>query len=431
MNTIERFVRSYSRQFDFYEKVSQLCAQQCEAELESLGVKAIVTYRAKRPDKLEAKLKNRASKGRKYQSDEDIYGNIIDLAGVRIALYFPGDREEVGKFIKSRFEVIRPVRVFPRDSETVSGKRFSGYSAYHYIVNLKKNRLAVPQQRYSNTPIEIQVASVLMHAWAEVEHDLVYKPAHGTLSDDEYAILDELNGLVLSGEIALERLQKALEVRVAGKSRRFSNHYELAAYLLEAARPITKGLADELSIGRVDLLFQLLVRVGMDRPDKIEPVIRELKTISERRPLAEQITDAILRANRELYDTYQEIRAEQDVKTPYTIAKSKVLASRRQEAIGLFLSRWIELENVMLDLARQKRPGISTLRLRRMLLLYFGRLGIADSGMLKDIDRLRRLRNMLVHGIELPSAEVLVQESKSLEKLIRDLRRIYNRGKSK
>ena len=44
-----------------------------------------------------------------------------------------------------------------------------------------------------------------MHAWSEVEHDLIYKPLQGTLSKEELAILDELNGLVLAGEIALER----------------------------------------------------------------------------------------------------------------------------------------------------------------------------------------------------------------------------------
>lgn len=32
-------------------------------------------------------------------------------------------------------------------------------------------------------------------------HDLVYKPLQGTLSDEELAILDELNGLVLAGKL--------------------------------------------------------------------------------------------------------------------------------------------------------------------------------------------------------------------------------------
>lgn len=431
MDIVEIFIGNYSRQFDFYQKVSQLCAQQCEAGLESLGIKAIVTYRAKRTDKLEEKLRNRIRNGQQYQSATDIYSDIIDLAGVRIALYFPGDREEVGKFVKSQFEVIQPVREFPQDSkEKVSGKRFSGYSAHHYIVNLKKSSLSTGQQRYSNTPIEIQVASVLMHAWAEVEHDLVYKAVHGTLSEDEYAILDELNGLVLSGEIALERLQKAVEKRVGGKSREFSNHYELAAYLLEAARPITKGLAGELSIGRVDTLFELLVEVGMNRTDKIAPLIKDLKTISEKRPLAEQIIDAILRANPELYKRYANIRNEQDVRTPYTMVKGKMLANRKQEAIGLFVGKWIELENIMSEMVAQKMPGARALKIRGMLPLYFERLKIVDREIMDEIRRIRRLRNMLVHGREIPSTEVLMQEIKSLEVLINNLKRMYDTGKS-
>jgi hypothetical protein len=56
VDLVNTFIGNYSRQFDFYQKVSQLCAQQCEAGLESLGIKAIVTYRAKRPDKLAEKL---------------------------------------------------------------------------------------------------------------------------------------------------------------------------------------------------------------------------------------------------------------------------------------------------------------------------------------------------------------------------------------
>ena len=87
------------------------------------------------------------------------------------------------------------------------------------------------QRRYAEASIEIQVASVLVHAWAEVEHDLVYKPLSGTLSEDEYAILDELNGLVLAGEISLERLQRAAKQRLSNVGERFNNHYELADYI--------------------------------------------------------------------------------------------------------------------------------------------------------------------------------------------------------
>lgn len=75
-----------------------------------------------------------------------------------------------------------------------------------------------------------------MHAWSEVEHDLDYKPLAGPLSWGEHAILDELNGLVLAGEIALERLQDAGQSRVASAGSSFANHYELASYLAREAR---------------------------------------------------------------------------------------------------------------------------------------------------------------------------------------------------
>ena len=43
-------------------------------------------------------------------------------------------------------------------------------------VQLKGASLGTAQQRYAEARVEIQVACVFMHAWSEVEHDLVYKP---------------------------------------------------------------------------------------------------------------------------------------------------------------------------------------------------------------------------------------------------------------
>jgi len=71
------------------------------------------------------------------------------------------------------------------------GRRFSGYGAQHYHVRLKN-------KAYEADRIEIQVASVLMHAWAEVEHDLLYKQLTGDPSPSERALLDQINGLVLT-----------------------------------------------------------------------------------------------------------------------------------------------------------------------------------------------------------------------------------------
>ncbi len=230
MSVTESFLERYTREFDFFREAARICAQKCEAALVQSGIRAIVTYRAKNPERLRDKVGAR-NKEKKYKRTDQIFKDIVDLAGVRIALYFPGDMEEVERLTQTIMDVEESKRFPDKDVEPAYSKRFSGYSARHYRVKLRSADLSDIDKRYSHALIEIQVASILVHAWAEVEHDLVYKPLSGKLSEDEYAILDELNGLVLAGEIALERLQRAGEQRVRTAKERFSNHYELADYI--------------------------------------------------------------------------------------------------------------------------------------------------------------------------------------------------------
>jgi hypothetical protein len=153
-----------------------------------------------------------------------------------------------------------------------------------------------------------------MHAWAEVEHDLVYKHLQGKLSENEYAILDELNGLIIAGEIALERLQKAGEARVTTGGRAFSNHYDLAAHLLNAAGPTLKGPVADRALGRVDLLFDLLNKLSLSKPDLLCPYVTTLHPDTERRPLAEQIIDQLLAEDDSRYKIYEDVRLNRPVR---------------------------------------------------------------------------------------------------------------------
>src|SRR5690606_18152743 len=138
----------------------------------------------------------------RYHSLEDILEDVVDLAGVRVSLYFPSERDIIDEIITDIFNVEKK-KIFPTEAHTPKhAKRFSGYWATHYRIRFSgENR----EKQNRDIIAEIQVASVLMHAWSEVEHDLVYKPYSGNLSKEELSILDEINGMVLSGEIALER----------------------------------------------------------------------------------------------------------------------------------------------------------------------------------------------------------------------------------
>lgn len=229
---VESFMRRYRKEYDFYEKSARKCADQLDDALTRNAIRAIVTFRAKKPTSLRTKLLKR-NESKNYQNHDEIFNDLVDLAGVRVAIYFPGDKSRVAEIIQELFSLRTP-KIFPDKLPSTTNveytKRFSGYKAVHYRVNLSTD------DRYSVANIEIQVASVLMHAWSEVEHDLVYKPQDGQISSLEHSILDQINGLVIAGEIALENLQNALKSRLENTTTTFSNHYELGGYLYEKYR---------------------------------------------------------------------------------------------------------------------------------------------------------------------------------------------------
>src|SRR6266487_3019058 len=111
------FMSRYEREYDYYQAVARLCGQQCETDLRNAGIRAIVTSRAKNHTRLREKIEQRHP-DKDYQTVDAIYQDIIDLAGVRIALYFPGNIEEVDKYIKETFEVIKEKEFPPKPEKS-------------------------------------------------------------------------------------------------------------------------------------------------------------------------------------------------------------------------------------------------------------------------------------------------------------------------
>lgn len=258
-----------------------------------------------------------------------------------------------------------------------------------------------------------------MHAWAEVEHDLVYKPQQGRLSDDEYAILDQLNGLVLAGEIALERLQRAGEARIAARERRFANHYELAVYLLDRAAAVLKGPAPESAIGRVDLLYSLLSNLELATPLGLEPYLSALSGDTERRPLAEQIVDQLLAEDESRYRLYEELKVARD--RIWLTEEERLAAPETEQAIGLFLTRWIELERLIRQIVFKRTGEVRAVLPTSRVLEGLQILNARTRG---EIETIRRLRNNLVHGIGNPDEIAIVQAASRLDSILEELRQV-------
>ena len=103
--------------------------------------------------------------------------DVTDVCGVRVITYFARDVDAVAAVVADEFDVDVGNSIDKR--ETLDPDRF-GYVSLHYVVSLGASRTALPEfRRYAGLKAEIQIRSILQHAWAEIEHDLGYKTAAG------------------------------------------------------------------------------------------------------------------------------------------------------------------------------------------------------------------------------------------------------------
>jgi putative GTP pyrophosphokinase len=109
----------------------------------------------------------------------DAFNENEDFCGARIVLYHLNDIKKVIEIISSEFYVQEN-----EDKGTKLDINEFGYRSHHFIVKFREEWLTTPNYRGLNDiKIEIQVRTILMHAWAEIEHKLGYKNKEQVPSD--------------------------------------------------------------------------------------------------------------------------------------------------------------------------------------------------------------------------------------------------------
>ncbi|CAI7676330.1 unnamed protein product [Penicillium discolor] len=162
------------------ESVASLFVQQelCDQVLSDHGIGHATEFRLKEPASLEKKLADRERKqGFPYQTIEDIDNDIVDLAGVCILVHIPSNRTRASELLRDAFMVKKMVN-HPKQDEVNGGQQANrGYVATHLHVLLKSEDVHDRGLQLSDTkPVEIQVTSTGLRAWASLEHDIIYKP---------------------------------------------------------------------------------------------------------------------------------------------------------------------------------------------------------------------------------------------------------------
>lgn len=97
---------------------------------------------------------------------------ITDLAGLRIIAFFLDDLRTIEQMIGTEFEVVERS---DKSELLIEGERF-GYRSTHYLVMMKANRTGLPEYtRFKGVVAEVQIRTILQHAWGEIEHDIQYR----------------------------------------------------------------------------------------------------------------------------------------------------------------------------------------------------------------------------------------------------------------
>lgn len=141
---------------------------------------------------------------------------ISDVLGLRVICPFIEDLENVERLINAHFEVVE----LERKGERHSFREF-GYDSVHLLIRFSPD----PGQLlpFMENCCEVQLRTILQDAWAEVEHELVYKSDLAFPNDSIKRKLASLNAsLALSDLIFQEIRDFQKEVRARGLKRRQS-----------------------------------------------------------------------------------------------------------------------------------------------------------------------------------------------------------------
>lgn len=268
-------VTAYLKVFSFYDDLAGVVRRILEESLKSRGIKVhSVQGRAKDPSSL----------GRKAAQPSDVdptkpkylkpLEEITDLAGVRVITYFPSTLEKIDAILPEEFQIVERS---DKGAELVEEERF-GYQSIHYLVKLTSQRARLPEYSpFANSVAELQVRTILQHAWAEIEHDIQYKSTSVIPTEVRRRFMS-LAGMLEIADREFQAIQDADE-RITEQARSQVESGELKR--VEITPDALKAFLDKklgpdgrMSEFSYDWTARLLKRLGFRTLEQVEKCIR-------------------------------------------------------------------------------------------------------------------------------------------------------------
>lgn len=225
MNLIDRLIlEDYRKQRDDFVQLGDTVYTMLAEICRSAGVKPFgIEHRVKTEKSLAGKLER---SGGWYSSLEDL----TDILGLRVICSFTDEIDKIGKRVEEAFAI---------DWELSSDKRALiqadsfGYLSLHYICSLPSGK-GYPDN-ICERKFEIQIRTVLQHAWAAIEHDLGYKSEFGVPRN----VIREFSRIAGLLEIADDEFTRTRD--------------HMKAYTEDIRQKIIENRADDVHIDSVSL----------------------------------------------------------------------------------------------------------------------------------------------------------------------------------
>ncbi len=212
----------YHQQFPQYQRVVEALRDRVEEGLEASQLRGTVKCRVKSFDSLYEKLLRKLRGAGKDplhapvhnhnhreepQHASPDYVEITDLLGLRIVSPFLSDADRVETFIEEAFIVLEK----ERKGVPGNGGTF-GYASTHYLCEVPEDLSGgepggCAEEREDCDTFEIQVRTILQDAWAEVEHELIYKSEDTPLNAPAKRKLAALNASLTLADMVFEEIR--------------------------------------------------------------------------------------------------------------------------------------------------------------------------------------------------------------------------------
>ncbi len=200
---VEAIVAEYGSKFTLYSDFTSRCETLVRQLLSNAGLAGKVASVESRTKKVERVR----SKCNRPDSEYGKLADITDLSGVRITTFYADDVDRVGSLIEDEF---KPDPENSIDKRKILAPDRFGYLSLHYVCWLTPAREGLTEyEAFKGLVVEIQVRSILQHAWAAIERDLGYDRPEG-IPDKHRRSFSRLAGLLELADDEFVRLRDEL-----------------------------------------------------------------------------------------------------------------------------------------------------------------------------------------------------------------------------